>query len=235
MIGLLLWTTIGIVSSFASQTDGTIDANSKYAWGENIGWINFAATGGNIHVTDSAVTGFAWTQNYGWINFNPTNGGVTNTPSGALGGYAWSSTLGWIPFTGVIINTSGKITGMAGTAGSTAGRINFDCTSCNITTDWRPASVRTSSSTSTTTTTATSATLTPTTTTIAQAPGTGGTPTTVSPEEQTPPLFDIVVGPGSLESKKANTPILAIIAAIIAAATTAVVFYIFKRRRKTDR
>ncbi len=231
IISLLLLITVGVAPSSASQTDGTIEANNKYVWGENIGWINFAATGGNVHVTDSAVTGFAWSQNYGWINLSPTNGGVTNTANGVLGGNAWFSTLGWISFSGVTIDTSGKLTGMAGTAGSTTGRINFDCRNCNVTTDWRPASVRTASSTPTTTTTAVSATPTPTTTAIAQAPGTGGTPVAASPEVQPPPLFDIVVGPGSLESKKANIPILAIIAAIIAAAV-AVVFYIFKRRRK---
>lgn len=229
-ICLLLMITVGAAQSFASETNGTIPANS-YAWGENIGWINFGASNSNIHVTDLAVTGYAWSSTYGWINFSPTNGGVTNTPNGVLRGHAWSSALGWIPFTGVTINTSGKFTGMAGTASSTAGRINFDCNNCNITTDWRPALARTSSPTSTTTTTATSTIPTPTTTAIADAPGTGGTPVAASPEVQPPPLFDVVVGPGSLESKKANIPILAIIAAIIAA-VTAVVFYIFKRRRK---
>ncbi len=240
IISLLLLITVGVTPSSASQTDGTIEANNKYAWGENIGWINFAANGDNIHVTDSAVTGFAWSQNYGWINLNPTNGGVTNTSGGLLGGQAWSSTLGWIPFTGVTINAVGKVTGMAGTAGSTAGRINFDCSNCSVTTDWRPVSVRNSPSqssptatTGTTTSTTTTSTIpTPTTTAIVVAPGTGGTPVAASPEVQTPPLFDIVVGPGSLESKKANIPILAIIAAIIAAATALVMFYIFKRRKK---
>ncbi len=155
-ICLLLLITVGAAQSFASETDGTIGANNRYAWGENIGWINFATTGGNIHVTDSAVTGFAWSQNYGWINLSPSNGRVTNTATGVLGGNAWSSTLGWIPFSGVTIDTSGKLTGMAGTAGSTAGRINFDCANCNVQTDWRPASVRTSSSTSTSTTSSSS-------------------------------------------------------------------------------
>lgn len=129
------------LAAFASVTDGTIPVNS-YAWGENIGWINFGATNGNIHVTDTAVTGYAWSSTYGWINFSPTNGGVTNTCTGTLGGNAWSSSLGWIPFSGVTINASGKFTGIAGTAGSTAGRINFDCTNCNVTTDWRQCSLR---------------------------------------------------------------------------------------------
>ena len=28
-------------SASASETNGTIDTTYKYAWGENIGWINF--------------------------------------------------------------------------------------------------------------------------------------------------------------------------------------------------
>lgn len=115
-----------------------ISANS-YAWGENLSWINFAPPTGNVKVTDTAVTGYAWSQNYGWINMSPTNGGVTNNTSGQLGGNAWSSGLGgWIPFDGVTINSSGKFTGIAGIAGTTVGRINFDCTNCNVITDWRP-------------------------------------------------------------------------------------------------
>lgn len=138
----------------ASESDGTISANS-YTWGENIGWINFSLLNGNIHITDTAVTGFAWSANYGWINLSPASGGVTNTCLGTLGGNAWSSGLGWIPFSGVTINASGKFTGMAGTVGSTAGRINFDCANCNVTTDWRQCALRKSTSTPTPTPTAT--------------------------------------------------------------------------------
>ncbi len=51
---------------FASETDGTIDAINKYAWSENSGWINFGETGGDVHVTDSALTGTEpWMVDYG--------------------------------------------------------------------------------------------------------------------------------------------------------------------------
>jgi predicted RNA-binding Zn-ribbon protein involved in translation (DUF1610 family) len=134
-----LATSVHVV--FASSTNGTIPAAS-YAWGENFGWINFGCTNCNVQVTDSAVTGDAWSNQYGWINLSPTNGGVTNDGAGNLGGNAWSSGLGWISFSGVVINSSGTFTGTAGTQGSTAGRINFSCSNCGVTTDWRPASVR---------------------------------------------------------------------------------------------
>ncbi len=127
----------------ASETYGTIDAVSRYAWGENLGWINFHPQGGGLTITDSGISGYAWSEHSGWINFSPTHGGVTNDSSGQLGDYAWSSGLGWIDFSHVTISTTGKFTGIAGTASTTPGRINFDCTHCSVVTDWRPLSART--------------------------------------------------------------------------------------------
>lgn len=133
------FTILCLVNTRKISAQGNINTGS-YAWGENLSWINFAPPAGNVKVTDTAITGYAWSQNYGWINMSPTNGGVTNNTSGQLGGNAWSSGLGgWIPFDGVTINSSGKFTGIAGIAGTTIGRINFDCTNCNVVTDWRPA------------------------------------------------------------------------------------------------
>ena len=129
----------------ASTTDGTIDSTYKYAWGKNIGWINFGATNGNVHITDSVLTGYAWSENYGWINLNPTNSGVTNNSEGTLAGYAWGENLGWINFSGVTINSSGVF---AGSASSTiSDQISFDCANCSVKTDWRPASSRTTAAT----------------------------------------------------------------------------------------
>jgi len=59
-----------VLPVFASSTDGTVDSTYKYAWGENIGWLNFGTTEGNVHITDSALTGYAWAENIGWI-FSP--------------------------------------------------------------------------------------------------------------------------------------------------------------------
>ena len=131
----------------ASETNGVINPSYKYAWGENMGWLNFAATStgdvyNGLNITSSAVTGYAWSSAGGWINFAPNNGGVTNDGNGILGGYAWSSQKGWIDMTGVMINTAtGKFSGTAGTSGSTAGRINFSCDNCDVRTDWRPISI----------------------------------------------------------------------------------------------
>lgn len=129
----------------ASTTDGTIDATSKYAWGDKLGWVNFGTTGGNVHVTDSALTGYAWSQNYGWINLSPTQGGVTNNAEGDLSGFAWGENLGYIDFSAVSINAAGVFAGSA--SSSLAGAIKFDCSNCAVVTDWRPASSRSSAST----------------------------------------------------------------------------------------
>jgi hypothetical protein len=125
---------------FASITDGTIDSTYKYAWGNKIGWVNFGATNGNVHITDSQLTGYAWSENYGWINLNPTHGGVQNNGEGNLSGYAWARNLGWIDFDNVNINSYGQFTGYA--SGTASGVINFDCANCKVLTDWRSLSVR---------------------------------------------------------------------------------------------
>ena len=56
------------VSVFAN-----IDATNKWAWGEDIGWINFAPVGGGAIVTSTGVTGSVWSSNYGWVYMDPTN------------------------------------------------------------------------------------------------------------------------------------------------------------------
>jgi len=114
-----------------------------YAWGENIGWINFnPSQGEGVTVTDSAVTGYAWGENVGWINLSPTYGGVTNDGSGNLSGYAWGENVGWINFnpTGsqvIIDGSTGNFSGYAW--GENVGWVNFGCTYCNLNTSWRKA------------------------------------------------------------------------------------------------
>lgn len=134
----------GPAPAFASETNGTITSSPSYVWGENIGWMNFSASESAVAVTDSTLTGYIWTANYGWINLSPGGafGGVTNDGAGTLGGHAWSALLGPISFTGITITSAGVFAGTSNGAGTTAGRINFDCGNCAVRTDWRPQSVR---------------------------------------------------------------------------------------------
>ena len=56
------------ISAKVVAADGTL---SGYAWGENVGWINFAPTGGGVSANSSGdLYGYAWGENIGWLSFN---------------------------------------------------------------------------------------------------------------------------------------------------------------------
>ena len=141
VLSLVLGTTAVLAST------GTIDATNHYAWDDNGGYVNWAATGGNVAITDTALTGYIWSAGFGWINLAPDQGGVTNS-SGTLGGYAWSANTGWINFGGVTIDSNGLFHGQT-TAQSLFGTMTFDCTYCNVTTTWRNSTVSPTITTST--------------------------------------------------------------------------------------
>jgi hypothetical protein len=61
--------TLGTTTALAST--GAIDATNHYAWDDNGGY----ATGGNVTVTDTTLTGYIWSAGFGWINLSPTQGG----------------------------------------------------------------------------------------------------------------------------------------------------------------
>ncbi|TSA44032.1 peptidoglycan-binding protein [bacterium] len=126
----------------ASTTDGTISSTYRYAWGENIGWVDFGSSASAVHITDTALTGSAYGENTGWITLNPqTYGGVTNNAEGTLSGYAWSENAGWIDFSKVTIGSDGVFAGNA--YSENAGWITFGTGNNKVSTDWRPASTRT--------------------------------------------------------------------------------------------
>jgi hypothetical protein len=151
----------------ASTTDGTIDPTGKYAWSENIGWINFGSAEGNVHITDTGLTGYAWTENSGWISLNCSNDAsclavdykVANDGNGTLSGYGYGENVGWINFNptggGVTINALGVFEGYAW--GENTGWIMFNCsanTSCltvdfKVKTDYIPSNARPSAATPT--------------------------------------------------------------------------------------
>ena len=134
---------------FASNTNGTIGGAYKYGWGENIGWLNFGSSNGNVQVTDSAITGYVWSDNYGWINLSPAASGIVNDGYGNLSGCGWGENLGWIDFSNVTINASGEFLGYAA-VDQDSSQISLNCAntgSCaasdfKVKTDWRPRSVR---------------------------------------------------------------------------------------------
>lgn len=97
---------------YAENIDPNND-DSQYAYGENIGWINFESDISEPNVgatvTSVKVTGFIWAENVGWINLNPivpddpNYYGVTNS-SGKLSGYGFGQNVGWINFAPIVPN-----------------------------------------------------------------------------------------------------------------------------------
>lgn len=117
---------------FASITNGTIDSTYHYAWGENVGFVDFS----NVTISDTSLSGSIYGENMGWVNLST----VTNTKEGQLGGYAWGENVGWIDFSKVTIGTNGAFSG--GAYGENIGWIIFGSTTNMVLTDWRPESVR---------------------------------------------------------------------------------------------
>lgn len=124
---------------FASSTEGIVDPAYKYAWGENVGWVNFGTENGDVLITDQGLSGYALSENVGWVNLND----IINNGEGDLSGYAWGENVGYIKFDpengGVHINSNGEFSGTA--LGENIGWINFD-TDYRVKTDWRPRSSR---------------------------------------------------------------------------------------------
>ena len=136
IITFILFPLVALAGNIDPDNNG-----SQYAWGENIGWINFQPLQGEgVTVTDSAVTGKVWGENIGWINLSPSTGGVVNDGNGNLSGYAWGENVGWINFgpihVGVKINPgTGAFSGKAW--GENIGWINFAPNGKPVKTSWR--------------------------------------------------------------------------------------------------
>ncbi|GIW66666.1 MAG: hypothetical protein KatS3mg095_0564 [Candidatus Parcubacteria bacterium] len=123
---------------FASS-EGVIDSNYKYAWGDYLGWVNFGCDYCNVKIFDDKLSGYIWSENFGWINLYPEFGGVRNDSEGNLSGYAWSENLGWLNFDNVKIDENGKFNGEIK---SDYGKISFNCQYCDVRTTWRPKRTR---------------------------------------------------------------------------------------------
>jgi len=87
------------LAAYAENIDPDND-NSQFAYGENVGWLNFEpAYGPGVTVTETKLIGYVWAENIGWINLSPiTYGGVVNNGLGHLDGFAWGENVGWINF-----------------------------------------------------------------------------------------------------------------------------------------
>jgi hypothetical protein len=100
----------------AALATTTIDPVNKYAYGANLGWLDWS--GGTGETASGAVigeyvcSGYIYSANVGWINLgsgSPPNGiqyqnnsatdfGVNQDGLGNLSGYAYGANIGWITF-----------------------------------------------------------------------------------------------------------------------------------------
>ncbi len=91
-----------------------IDSSSSLAWGENIGFLNFAGAGDpagseEVFADSDYLEGYIWSENTGWVNIGAGTGpysnstgldfGVNRDPgTGELSGFAWGENIGWVNF-----------------------------------------------------------------------------------------------------------------------------------------
>ncbi len=91
----------------------TIDPVNRYAYGANVGWINwFGDTNNGAVIGNYVCSGYIYSASVGWINLGSgspanqiqyqnnsgTDFGVNNDGLGNLSGYAWGANIGWITF-----------------------------------------------------------------------------------------------------------------------------------------
>jgi hypothetical protein len=73
---LLACLALGLVG-VARAASGNIDPNHKWAWGTNVGGINFDPAYGGVRVYHDHLEGYAWGENIGWIHFQGTAADMT--------------------------------------------------------------------------------------------------------------------------------------------------------------
>jgi hypothetical protein len=119
VIGLLLMASGPL--ALQAHAASTISTNSSFAYGANIGWMDWRGdeTNGCVGCTNGVVIGefvvkgFIYSANVGWINLGnglPANGiqyqnnsandfGVNNLGTGEIRGFGYGANIGWIVFT----------------------------------------------------------------------------------------------------------------------------------------
>jgi hypothetical protein len=147
--GLLVGVILSLLAVGVALAAGNV---TGYAWGTNVGWINFNDHGFSgfpaANVYTNHLEGYIWGENIGWIRLGSDGGVPGNNPyyanttkdnygvnynnsTGELSGYAWGTNVGWINFKpvnpGVTIDTTtGAFNGYAW--GENVGWIRFRST-----------------------------------------------------------------------------------------------------------
>ncbi len=133
-LAIFVTAILSLAAVASAENIDPYEDGSQYAYGENVGWLNFEPNQGpGLTVGDANLTGYVWAENIGWINLNPNFSGLTNDGTGLLTGYAWGENVGWINFNpkvsgdpnhyGVTIDHDGNFSGWAW--GENIGWIHF--------------------------------------------------------------------------------------------------------------
>jgi len=108
---LACFIAVGVLRSAQAAT--TVNPANSFAYGANVGWMNWTAdTNNGAVIGDFFCSGNIYSVNLGWINLGsgtPTNGihyqnlsandfGVNKDNFGNLRGYAWGANVGWLVF-----------------------------------------------------------------------------------------------------------------------------------------
>ena len=98
-----------------ARAQSTINSLNRYAYGANVGWLDWRSDAVNgVVVGDFVCLRYLYAANLGWVslgsgppandvryqNNSATNFGVNNDGLGNLRGYAYSATVGWITISG---------------------------------------------------------------------------------------------------------------------------------------
>ncbi|MEM1185161.1 MAG: hypothetical protein AAGI53_09190 [Planctomycetota bacterium] len=110
-----------LISLCLAATPALATDTDRFAWGENIGWLNWQGQrddsgvpfgGGRARFFPDHLRGWVWGENVGWFNLGqsgpypdaalqtvlPNAFGVNIGPGGELSGYAWGENVGWVNF-----------------------------------------------------------------------------------------------------------------------------------------
>jgi len=105
---------VSIIVAFSGQGATSINSANRFAYGANIGWMDWRGDGANGAVISEFVcSGYIYAANVGWIHLGdgtPANGvryannsatdfGVNHDGTGNLRGFAYGANIGWLNFT----------------------------------------------------------------------------------------------------------------------------------------
>ena len=125
--GCVIVTAAGTLLAAATpaQAGTPMPRDDRWAWGENIGWINFEGQPGGqgqVRFLPAGLSGYAWAENVGWINVGQGGDYVPADEQGPptfpnpnqrfgvriegqigdavrpLSGWAWGENIGWLNF-----------------------------------------------------------------------------------------------------------------------------------------